>query len=100
MVKLIWRARHKIFGDRIPQSHAEIEESINSFIQMREFEILISCDWNLDKTCGYDILRSMLMLANPQYEFSDLLDIVINKAIKDIFINFNISKKQSLIFLH
>ena len=64
IVQLIWTERHELLGNNIPQQPSEIEELINSAIQMRELQLLISCDWNLKFPLGNEIFESVLKLAN------------------------------------
>ena len=46
---------------------------INEQIQIKEFEICISNDWNLNQGNGADILAMVLQVSNDTYDFSQLL---------------------------
>jgi hypothetical protein len=59
-------------------------QSVLTFIQFREFEVLISCDYNMTQPTGYDILTSLLKMSNSDYNFRDFLAVVHTLSIRHI----------------
>ena len=67
---------------------------------MRELQLLISCNWNLNLPCGNEIFENILKMADPEYNYAPVLDLINELALQDIFLsNVSTSKKQSAIFL-
>lgn len=53
-----------------------LSNNINEYVQLKEYEILISCDLNLNMATGSDIFESILKMSNPEYDFSDTVKVV------------------------
>lgn len=70
-----------------------MEAKINTVIQVREYEILIANDWNLDQPCGSELITSILKLANSEYDYTCLLGLVTDMSLKDIFEDVSIHKR-------
>ena len=53
-----------------------LSDRINEYVQLKEYEILISCDLNLNIPTGSDIFESILRMSNPNYDFNDTIKVV------------------------
>lgn len=71
----ILNVKNQIFG-AAEFTREELEDQIIGFSQLRETEILISCEWSIDFGTGYDILQALLKMSNANYDFSDLIHVV------------------------
>ena len=55
--ELIGPSHHEVIGK-------ELEDTVMKFLNLREAEILIACDWNLNLPTGYDVLSTLLKMSN------------------------------------
>ena len=54
----------------------KIDDFLYSFIQKREFAILMNNDFNLHSQNGLDVLTMILKLSNPDFEFGPLISAI------------------------
>lgn len=85
IVQKTWERKTAIFGSAetgygIPdwstlnqdERVTAIENLINSQVQSREYQLLITCSWRLDLPCGSEILSEILQLSNESYDFNGI----------------------------
>ena len=72
-----------MFNDRIKDITKNSDENviwltdkINEYVQLKEYEILAICDYNLNVPTGTEIFESILKMSNPEYDFSDTVKVI------------------------
>lgn len=58
-----------------------VKKEIGEQVLLKEYEILIACQWNLNKPCGSDILELLLELQDDPRDSKQLLETVNNLAL-------------------
>lgn len=72
----IFQAKNEFLGDNLQVTGEQLEDLLVCLSQSVEYEIFISCDWNINISTGYGILYSYLKMSNNDYDFSDLMYVV------------------------
>ena len=67
------------------QRHEIIETLINRHVQTLEHEMLLTNDFILEKSSGYNIVLSILTLSTPNYNFAQILAQVEKKSLVFLF---------------
>jgi hypothetical protein len=86
IVRQVLRLGSSIWGDdfgvppHLDQGKREeaIESLLQGFVQMQEFDIMISGNWNFNLGSGEEILTQLLQLCNPSYDFRPMM-VKVNK---------------------
>jgi len=58
---------------------------IMNLVSIREIEVLVACDWNLNFSNGHQILSSALNISNDTYNFKPLTDVTSRLALDLMF---------------
>jgi hypothetical protein len=66
----------EIFGKDFSATGPNVESKIIEFSDLKEYEMLIACDWNANLGTGCDIISSIFHLSNENYDFSELSQLV------------------------
>ena len=75
IISAILERKHEVFGPDLKLKGQALEDHIMAYSHLREFEILIACDWNINIGTGYDILAALLKMSNPSYNFSQMMHV-------------------------
>ena len=78
--------KSQLFRMSASSNAKQMEANVLGFIQLREYEILVSCDWNLNLWSGYDIYTILLKMSNENHDFTPLLMVVDTLALELIFL--------------
>ena len=78
MTRLLIQKKDSIFGQDIEGSDRQsaLEENINHYIQLQEYQILVSAEWNLNMPTGSNIFNLILKMSNESFDFSDTIKVV------------------------
>ena len=85
IVQKILNNKENTIGNIPLEDDEELEHVVKNFMFLREYEILVACDWNFNMPTGYDVISILLKMSNMQYNFDKLLAIVHNLARSIIF---------------
>lgn len=101
--KNIWSEEFGLEGIDIDEVTREkhVERLVESHIQIQEYDILVSNDWNLSLGSGEEILSQFLRFSNPDYDFRIMNERACKASLEFIFkepYQLN-SFKQSSIFM-
>jgi len=66
-------------------SATEMEDQFIGFSQLRETEIIISSQWILQTSSGYEMLQTLMKMTNDQYNFKSLIQVVDSLASDILF---------------
>ena len=60
IISNILAIKHKIWGADCATDGEELMDQVIAFMQLREYEIIISCNWMVDLGTGHEIVYSLL----------------------------------------